>query len=292
MIKVSNDSVGYINRVEKCFLNKVFYKSSACMDEVPDNSIHLIVTSPPYYNVKDYHRGEEHPEDIGEVESYEKYLGMLSRVFQESERVLTPNGKLCVNVPLMPLEKDGKKRYTREILNIPADVHCVVQKATGLKFMDMYVWERVNWTKRLMFGSYPYPPNFYAQNYCEFILVFVKEGKPPERTKEQKELSKLTKEEWVLYTSQIWKIPVPSRKDIAYHKHPAIMPEELARRLIKLYSFVGDIVLDPFAGSGTTLKVAKELGRNYVGYEIYEHFRPVIEKKLSSVVLELFNGKI
>lgn len=135
-----------------------------------------------------------------------------------------------------------------------------------------------------MFGSYPYPRNFYAQNTSEFITVYVKDGKPDNNVPEEiKEKSKLSEKEWVEYTKQIWNIPIPGKDDIAFGKHSAIMPEEIARRCIKLFTFVGDIVLDPFAGSGTTLKVAKELERNFVGYEIMETYKPIIEKKLKSV---------
>jgi len=263
-------------------INVVYFKSSTNMEEVEDNSVHLIVTSPPYFNVKDYSQnGERKEEDVGGCESYEEYLELLLKVFTECERVLVPNGKLCINAPLMPLKKESKGKYPRQMLNIPADIHCLLKQIPTLKFYDMYIWERTNWTKKLMFGSYPYPPNFYAQNYCEFIYIYVKEGDPVKRTKEQKELSKLSQKEWLEYTSQIWRIPVPSKSDPAYGIHPAIMPEEIAKRLIKLYSFVGDIVLDPFAGSGTTLAAAKKLGRKYIGYELYEKYKPVIEQKLS-----------
>lgn len=131
-----------------------------------------------------------------------------------------------------------------------------------------------------MFGSYPYPRNFYAQNTSEFITVYVKDGKPKKISAELKEKSILTQNEWVTYTKHIWDIPIPGKNDIAFGKHPAIMPEEIPYRCIKMFSCVGDVVLDPFAGSGTTLRVAKQLGRNYVGYELYENYREVIEAKL------------
>jgi len=95
-----------------------------------------------------------------------------------------------------------------------------------------------------------------------------------------KEKSKLSQEEWVEYTKQIWNIPIPNKGDLAFGEHSAIMPEEIVRRCVKLYTFVGDVVLDPFTGSGTTLKVAKELGRKYVGYEISKTYERVIKLKL------------
>ena len=132
-----------------------------------------------------------------------------------------------------------------------------------------------------MFGSYPYPRNFYAQNTSEFVTVYVKEGATNNKpTKKNKELSKLTDKEWVDLTKQVWRIPIPGRGDIAFGEHSAIMPEEIVYRCVRLFTCVGDVVLDPFTGSGTTLKVAKENGRNFVGYEIMENYREVIDKKI------------
>lgn len=114
----------------------------------------------------------------------------------------------------------------------------------------------------------------------------MKDGKPQnDIAKHLKEQSKLTQSEWVEFTKQIWDIPAPNKSDLAFGKHSAIMPEAIPYRLIKLFSFVDDIVLDPFAGSGTTLKVAKELNRHFIGYEIYEAYKSVIEEKLGCTKL-------
>ena len=134
-----------------------------------------------------------------------------------------------------------------------------------------------------MFGSYPFPCNFYAQNTVEFITVYVKDGKPEnDVSPAAKQASRLSQKEWREFTKQIWNLPIPGKNDLAFGKHPALMPEEIAYRCIRLFSFVGDIVLDPFAGSGTTLKVAKQLQRKYVGYEIYSAYRRIIEQKLAA----------
>lgn len=132
-----------------------------------------------------------------------------------------------------------------------------------------------------MFGSYPYPRNFYAQNTTEFITIYVKNEKPKSVSKDIKEKSKISQSEWVEFTKQIWNIAIPNKKDLAFGKHPAIMPEIIPFRLIKMFSFVEDLVLDPFVGSGTTLKVAKNLGRNFIGYELYENYKNIIEAKLN-----------
>ncbi len=286
-----NNSIKLNNSYSKLdYLNKVFYKSSQNMSELPDNSVDLIVTSPPYFNIKDYSKDgfqeKTHSTkleyDLGSIGEYENYIKELLLVWKECERVLKPNCKLCINVPLMPMpKKDYNTHYNRHIFDLQSDIQYSIKKFTKLYLNDIFIWKRTNWSKKLMFGSYPYPGNFYAQNMCEFITVYVKEGKPEKKDKSIKEKSKLTQKEWVEYTSQVWEIPVPSKGDKAFGKHSAIMPEEIVKRCIKLYTCVGDIVLDPFAGSGTTLKVSKMLNRNYVGYEIYEKYREVIESKLN-----------
>lgn len=275
-----------------CDFNTVFYKSSTNMSEIPSNSISCIVTSPPYFNIKDYFKDGKQKniiskpknEDVGNIGNFNEYINSLLPVWKECHRVLEPNGKLCINVPLMPmLKKELSTHYNRDIFDIQSEIQHSIIYNTDFYLLDIYIWNRKNSTKKLMFGSYPYPPNFYAQNTTEFIAVFVKDGKPKKISKDIKEKSKLTEKEWIEYTKQIWDIAIPNKSDLAFGVHSAIMPEEIARRCIKLYSFYGDIVLDPFVGSGTTLKVAKELGRNYVGYELYESYSDVIDKKLNSV---------
>ncbi|MEI7838792.1 MAG: site-specific DNA-methyltransferase [Candidatus Saccharibacteria bacterium] len=259
------------------------------MRELPDNSVRLIITSPPYFNIKDYSkdghqkasRGDKHDGQIGDIPEYEKYISEMLKVWKECERVLMPNGKLVINTPLMPmLKKNLITHYNRHIFNIDSDIQHSVTHKTGLFLLDIYIWNRTNPSKKLMFGSYPYPPNFYAQNTTEFITVYVKDGKPERPTKENRDASKLSQKEWVDFTKQIWNIPIPGKGDLAYGDHSAIMPEEIVERTVRLFSFVGDLILDPFAGSGTTLRVAKKLKRNYVGYEISTTYKEIIALKL------------
>jgi len=275
-------------------VNKIYFKDARDMSEVEEGSITLIVTSPPYYNVKDYALdgkqgqtlSDKVPGQIGDIEDYNDYLRAMVPVWKECERVLEPNGKLCVNVPLMPLLKSQvNTHHTRHIVDINAGIEWCVLHETELFLYDIFIWNRSNPQKTLMFGSYPYPPNFYAQNTVEFITVYVKEGRPKRRREAIKEASKLGEQQWVEYTQQVWHIPIPGKDDLAYGYHPAIMPEEIVRRLIRLFSFVDDIILDPFLGSGTTAKVAQEERRKYIGYEIMESYRPVIERKVAQVPL-------
>jgi len=277
------------------FINKVFYKNAQKMAEVPNDSIDLIITSPPYFNIKDYSKNgtqtEKHSEktkgQIGDIANYKNFIEELLKVWTECERVLKPNGKLIINTPLMPMKKNEfSTHYNRHIFDLNSDIQnsILYKKNTKLFLYDTYIWNRTNTSKKLMFGSYPYPRNFYAQNTSEFITVYVKDGLPlnnlPKKIKEE---SKLTEKEWVEYTKQIWNIPIPNKNDLAFGDHSAIMPEEIVKRCVRLFSYVNDIVLDPFAGSGTTLKVAKELKRNFVGYEIMKEYEKIINIKLRSV---------
>jgi len=281
--------------MKKEWFNKVYYKDARNMSELPDNSVHLVVTSPPYFNIKDYakdgYQNKKHSKkndnQIGDIENFEKYVQELLHVWKECERVLVPNGKLIINVPLMPMiKKDMTTHYNRHIFDINSSIQQSLLNNTGLYLFDTYIWNRTNSSKSLMFGSYPFPRNFYAQNTIEFVTVYVKDGKPiNDLPKETKEKSKLSQKEWVEFTKQIWNIPIPGRGDAAFGEHPAIMPEEIVNRCVRLFTFVGDVVLDPFAGSGTTLKIAKQLGRNYVGYEIMESYKKVINKKISQNTL-------
>lgn len=272
------------------YINKVYFKDARNMTELPDNSVQLIVTSPPYFNIKDYSldgyqknkKAQKVSGQIGDIADYQKYIDEMVLVWKECERVLKPNGKLIVNTPLMPmLKKNMITHYNRHIFNINNDIEHSILKKTNMFLMDVYLWNRTNPSKKLMFGSYPYPRNFYAQNTTEFITVFVKDGIPENNLPAKiKERSKLSQKEWVEFTKQIWNIPIPGKGDLAFGEHSAIMPEEIIRRCVRLFTFVEDIVLDPFAGSGTTLKVAKELERNFVGYEISKSYEDIIKLKL------------
>lgn len=275
------------------YLNRVFYKNSQDMEQIPDEVVDLVVTSPPYFNIKDYsldgyqieNHSSKNGSQIGDLQDYAQFIYALLKVWQECERVLKPNGKLAINTPLVPMKQaDYKTHYNRHVFDLNADIqHSILyQGDTSMFLYDVFIWDRTNPSKKLMFGSYPYPRNFYAQNTSEFITIYVKDGKPLNNVSKQvKEASRLTQEEWVEYTKQVWRIPIPGRDDAAFGEHTAIMPEEIVRRCVRLFTFVGDIVLDPFAGSGTTLKVAKEHGRDFIGYEIMENYKSVIERKLA-----------
>lgn len=245
------------------------------MSEIEDNSIRLIITSPPYFNIKDYGVDEQ----IGQSsQTYEHYIESMLPIWSECYRILKPNGKLCINTPMMPM---GKKvystHYNRDILNINNDVEESILKKTDFYRYGNIIWDKGS-TDQLMMGSYPYPPNFYLLNTIEYINIFVKDGRPEKINKELKEKSRLTKEEWREYISTIWKFAPERNRD-----HPAPFPVELPLRLIKMYSFVDDIVVDPFMGSGTTAIASILSDRKYVGYEINPEFVKMTDNRLEQI---------
>jgi site-specific DNA-methyltransferase (cytosine-N4-specific) len=264
------------------------------MSELPDGSVHLIVTSPPYFNIKDYSKdgrqqlshSRKNSAQLGDLGTFEQFLRELAIVWRECERVLTPNGKLIINSPLVPITKYQLTTHeNRHIYDLNSAIQgSILESITNLFLMDTYIWNRTNPSKKLMFGSYPHPTNFYAQNTIEFVTVYVKGGKPRKVDPEIRQMSALTQNEWVDFTKQVWDLPIPNKSDSAFGKHTALMPEAVVERCVRLYSFVGDIVLDPFAGSGTTLKVAKRLGRRFVGYEVVASYQDIINEKIGESV--------
>ncbi len=254
--------------------NKIFLHTCESMDHIPVDSIRLIVTSPPYFNVKDYNIEGQ----IGKTEAtYEEYLHRMEPVWQECHRVLKPNGKLVINSPIMPMKKSElNTHHNRDIFNINNDIERTIFENTDFYLYGTVIWDKGS-TDQLMMGSYPYPPNFYFLNTVEFINIFVKDGKPEQIEKERKEQSRLTKEEWRDYISTIWRFPPEKNRD-----HPAPFPVELPQRIIKLFSFVDDIILDPFMGSGTTAIAALSTGRKFVGYEINPDFVQKAEQRIQN----------
>ncbi len=254
---------------------KIIIGDSRKMTEVKNNGIDLVVTSPPYWHIKDY--GVEG--QIGYGQSLHEYLKDLYRVWKECYRVLKPGRRLCINIG---------DQFARSIIYgrykiIPLHAEFIAQcEDIGFDYMGSVIWQKkttMNTTGGAnVMGSYPYPPNGMIEIDYEFILIFKKPGKSEKVPKEIKEKSKLTKEEWKEYFYGHWYFG--GAKQI---EHEAMFPEELPKRLIKMYTFVGDTVLDPFLGSGTTVKAALNLRRNAIGYEINEKFLEIIKEKLGLI---------
>jgi DNA modification methylase len=251
---------------------RIIIGDSRSMSEVAPESVDLVVTSPPYWHIKDYGV----PGQIGYGQSLHGYLRDLYRVWQECFRVLKPGARLTVNIGDQFARAAVYGRYKI----IPLHAEIIGQgEELGFDFMGAVIWQKkttMNTTGGAsVMGSYPFPPNGLVEIDYEFILILKKPGPGKKVAKEIKEASKLTKEEWKEYFSGHWHFG--GARQIG---HEAMFPEELPRRLIRMFTFVGDTVLDPFLGSGTTVKAALELGRNAVGYELNETIREIIQKKL------------
>ncbi|HLC17486.1 MAG TPA: DNA methyltransferase [Thermodesulfobacteriota bacterium] len=252
--------------------HKIIIGDSRHMIEVPDGSAKLIITSPPYWQLKDYGNDKQ----IGFNDTYEDYINNLNLVWNECHRILHEGCRLCINIG----DQFARSVYYGRYKVIPIRTEIIkFCEAIGFDYMGAIIWQKVTTCNTTggatIMGSFPYPRNGILKIDYEFILIFKKLGNPPRVTKEIKEKSKLTTQEWNEYFSGHWNFS-GDKQD----KHLAVFPEELPKRLIKMFSFVGDTVLDPFFGSGTTSLAAKNLNRNSIGYEINEDFLPVIREKL------------
>lgn len=243
------------------------------MIELADNSIHLVITSPPYWQLKDY--GSEN--QIGFNDTYENYINNLNLVWRESYRVLHSGCRLCVNIGDQFARAVYYGRY--KVIPIREEIIKFCENI-GFDYMGAIIWQKVTTSNTtgggIQMGSFPNPRNGILKLDYEFILIFKKLGNSPKPTKEQKELSKMSSEEWNTYFAGHWNF-TGTRQNY----HIAMFPDELPKRLIKMFSFVGETVLDPFLGSGTTSLVAKNLQRNSVGYEINPQFIQVIKEKIN-----------
>ena len=241
---------------------------------MPDKSVHLIITSPPYWQLKDY--GDDR--QIGFHDSYENYINNLNMVWSECYRVLHDGCRLCINIG----DQFARSVYYGRYKVIPIRTEIIrFCESIGMDYMGAVIWQKqttMNTTGGgAVMGSFPYPRNGILKIDYEFILIFKKQGKAPIPTPEQKQLSEMTKEEWNTYFASHWNFGGAKQDG-----HIAVFPEELPRRLIKMFSFVGETVFDPFMGSGTTALAARNLHRNSIGYEINSDYKRYYEEKVSS----------
>jgi len=262
--------------------HKIIRGDSRQMNELPNNSVNLVITSPPYWQLKDYGTDNQ----IGYNDSYENYINNLNLVWQECYRVLQNGCRLCINIG----DQFARSVYYGRYKIIPIRTEIIKFCETiGFDYMGAVIWQKTTTMNTTggatIMGSFPYPRNGILKLDYEFILIFKKNGVPRQVNRELKELSKLTKEEWNTYFQGHWNF-----NGVRQDGHIAIFPEELPKRLIKMFSFVGDSVLDPFLGSGTTSLAAKNLGRNSVGYEINSKFIEMIKQKLNVSISKIFDN--
>ncbi len=244
------------------FLNRIFCKSSEVMKELPDNSVHLMVTSPPYNVGKEYDRDA----------TLAEYLEFLGRVWREVYRVLAPGGRACINVANL-----GRKPY------IPLHSYIIqdMQKI-GFLMRGEIIWNKENSASpSTAWGSWRTPANPTLRDIHEYILIFSKgtfSRKNPDKRKPT-----ISKEEFLELTRSVWTFPAVSARKVG---HPAPFPVELPYRLIQLYTFDGEVVLDPFMGSGQAALAAIQTNRHYVGYETDENYSRLANKRIDQFLLE------
>lgn len=243
--QVNGKEVPYVeNPIPAETLNRIHCHSAETMSELPDCSVHLVVTSPPYNVGKDYDK------DL----SLDEYLSFLERVWKETLRVLVPGGRLCINIANL-----GRKPY------LPLHAYIAGQVTRlGLLMRGEIIWNKAaTASPSTAWGSWKSPSNPTLRDVHEYILVFCKETF--KRFNPENRASTITRDEFLEYNKSVWTFAAEPARKVG---HPAPFPVELPRRLIQLYTFEQEIVLDPFMGSGQTAIAAKGCNRYYVGYEV------------------------
>lgn len=233
-------------------IHKIITGDCRQMNLIPDESVHLVITSPPYWQLKDYGTSNQ----IGYHESYESYINNLNLAWKECHRVLYPGCRLCINIGDQFARSVYYGRY--KVIPIRTEITKFCE-TIGFDYMGAIIWQKVTTTNTTggatIMGSFPYPRNGILKLDYEFILIFKKQGNSPKPTRKQKELSVISKEDWNMYFSGHWYFAGAKQEG-----HIAMFPEELPARLIKMFAFAEDTVLDPFLGSGTTSMAARDLG--------------------------------
>ena len=246
------------NPIPESELNRFYCKSSEVMDEIPDESVHLMVTSPPY-NV-----GKEYDSDL----SLDEYLSLLTGVFCEVRKKLVTGGRACINVANI-----GRKPY------IPLHAMIIeIMLDLGFLMRGEIIWDKsASGGGSCAWGSWMSASNPVLRDYHEYILVFSKDSYSKDRNQTKRD--SIERDEFIEWTRSVWTFPAVNAKKIG---HPAPFPIELPHRLIKLYSYEGDVILDPFAGSGTTAIAAIQNNRNYICYDIKPEYVDLAKKRISN----------
>lgn len=255
----------------------LYHGDARSLDYIKDKSVHLVLTSPPYFNLKEYRRGKN---QLGLIDDYQQFVNELEKVWKECYRILVPGGRVVCVVGDVCL---SRRKYGRHIvLPLHSDIAVSCRKI-GFDNLNPILWHKISNaafeanTQSSILGK-PYEPNAIIKNDVEYILMERKPGGYRKPTEQQRIESKIGKEDFQNWFSQIWDMPGASTRN----GHPAPFPMELATRLIKMFSFVGDTVLDPFCGSGTTILAAKNSERNSVGIETEEFYCSHAIRRLES----------
>ncbi len=269
--------------MEKSTKQRLINGDARDLSFLPDESIHLIITSPPYWNLKKYN---DNPSQLGHIDDYEHFLGELRKVWEHVFRVLVPGGRLVCVVGDVCVSRRQFGRHL--VFPLHSDIS-VICRRIGFDNLNPIIWHKIaNASFEVENGSKflgkPYEPNAIIKNDIEFILMQRKPGGYRKPTDEQRRLSKFDKKDFNEWFQQIWTIPGASTR-----KHPAPFPIELATRLVRMFSFYGDTILDPFCGSGTSLIAALRNGRNGIGIEIDPEYCRMAAKIMKTECVGLFS---
>jgi DNA modification methylase len=250
------------------------------LDWIADRSIHLAVTSPPYWTLKKYN---EHPDQLGDLGDYEGFLDELDRVWTHIFRALVPGGRLVVVVGDVCLSR-RKNKGRHQVIPLHADISTRARRI-GFDYLTPIYWQKIANAKYEVangssFLGKPFEPNAIIKNDTEYVLLLRKPGGYRKPTEEQRRRSRLSKEEHGRWFRSVWTdIPGASTRE-----HPAPFPIELAYRLVRMFSFTGDTVLDPFVGTATTTLAAMKAGRNSIGVEVDPEYLSQAEARLQGVL--------
>jgi site-specific DNA-methyltransferase (adenine-specific) len=266
-LESNNDNISEeINTFPSEYLNTIINGSCTNMKEIPDNSIHLMITSPPYNVSKEY----------DDNLSLKEYLDLLKNTFSETYRVLINGGRACINAANL-----GRKLY------IPiSDFISQMMVEIGFNMRGEIIWNKAaSASPSMAWGSWQSAANPILRDIHEYILIFSKGSCRRERSKKEmlEKQNTITKEQFMEWTKSIWTMNAESARRIG---RPAPFPEELPNRLIQLYSFTNDIILDPFMGSGTTAVAAKKIKRNFIGYDINEEYIELANTRVKNAIQE------
>lgn len=247
-----------------------------------DASVHLVITSPPYWNLKRYN---ENPDQLGHIQDYEAFLFELEKVWRHIYRILVPGGRLVCVVGDVSVARRHFGRHL--VFPLHADI-CVICRRIGFDNLNPIIWHKIaNASYEVENGSKflgkPYEPNAIIKNDMEFILMQRKPGGYRKPTNQQRDASRIEKDTFHRWFQQIWNITGASTKH-----HPAPFPLELATRLVRMFSFTEDTVLDPFCGSGTTMVAALRTGRNSIGIEIDPEYCHMTARYLKAETADFF----
>ena len=253
---------------------------------IEDNSVHLVVTSPPYWTLKKY---RDHQNQLGDIEDYEGFLSELDEVWKHCYRVLVPGGRLvCVVGDVCLSRRKNKGRHTVVPLHASIQEHC---RSIGFDNLAPIIWYKIANAVFEASGNgagflgKPYEPNAVIKNDIEYILMQRKPGGYRKPSVATRVLSVISDKNHKLWFQSIWS----GLTGASTRQHPAPFPEELAERLIRMFSFVGDTVLDPFLGTGTTVVAASKWGRNSIGIELDPCYMEMAEKRIRSEASSLFS---